>query len=560
MIHQAKRFSILFVICILLYLLTEAQTESRTSGFTHADSLRGSLNAERRYDVLKYDISITPDFETRSISGNNKITYIDSGLKFMQVDLQFPLVIDSIVQDNERLHFIREGNVFHVQEPDFSNTSKTGIYREKQLTVYYHGNPHIAANPPWDNGFIFTKDKLGRPWMTVTCEGDGASLWFPCKDYLGDKPDRGASLSVTIPDSLTAVANGRLLNKKKEGNGKSTWVWAVSNPINSYNIIPYIGKYVSWRTNFMGQKGNLECNFWVLDYNLTKARKHFTVVDSTLTSFEYWYGPYPFYEDGYKLVEAPYPGMEHQSAIAYGNKFMQGYLGKDLSETGWGLKWDYMIVHESSHEWFGNNITDKDIADQWIHESFANYSEVLYTGFYFGKAAGDQYCIGLRKKIENITPIIGYYGVNKSPDGTDEYFKGSNMIHIIRQIIHNEEIFRRILRGLNQEFYHGTVTGKNIEEYINKTSGIDFTPVFDQYLRTTQIPVFEYKLEGSYLMYRWTNCISGFNMPIRVDCNGVHWLKASAEWKKEHVSKQQNPMLIIDENFYVGAKDSSQNR
>ncbi len=288
------------------------------------------------------------------------------------------------------------------------------------------------------------------------------------------------------------------------------WTWAVVNPINNYNIIPYIGKYVNWHKTFYGQKGNLDCSFWVLDYDRKKAIKHFTVVDSMLSCFEYWFGPYPFYEDGYKLVQSPHLGMEHQSDIAYGNHFLQGYLGRDLSETGWGLKWDFIIVHESGHEWFGNNITCKDIADEWIHESFTNYSETLYTGHYFGRSAGDDYCIGTRKSISNKSPIIQYYGVNHGPEGTDEYYKGGNMIHTIRAVIHNDEIFRKVMRGLNQNFYHQTVTASEFLNEINKISGINFTPVFNQYLRTINIPVLEYKFEDKNLSYRWTNCNRGF--------------------------------------------------
>ncbi len=561
MIHQAKRISSLSIICTLFLLFASAQ--EKKPKFTRADTLRGSLNAERAYNVLRYDISITPDFENKSIQGKNTITYIDSGLKTMQIDLQVPLEIDSIIQNKGKLAFTREGNVFHVEIWNDAN-SRILKYENcrpcrRQLTIYYHGYPQIAVRPPWGGGFIFAKDSLGRPWMSVACEGTGASVWYPCKDYLGDEPDSGASLTMIIPDGLVAVANGRLIKKNVVSKGMTSWTWAVVNPINNYDIIPYIGKYVNWRTTFYGQKGNLDCSFWVLDYDLQKARKHFTVVDSMLRCFEYWFGPYPFYEDGYKLVQSPHLGMEHQSAIAYGNHFLQGYLGRDLSGTGWGLKWDFIIVHESGHEWFGNNITCKDIADEWIHESFTNYSETLYTGYYFGKEAGNDYCIGTRKTIQNLNPIIQYYGVNHGPEGTDEYYKGGNMIHTIRQVIHNDEIFRHVMRGLNQNFYHQTVTALEIQNYINKISGIDFTPVFNQYLRSTAIPVLEYKYEEKNLVYRWTNCNPDFNMPVRVDVNGEHWLRPTTEWKKERISKDANTVLQIDRNFYVNQRDVSRN-
>lgn len=565
MIHPAKRISVLYFICNLFFLAAAAQLDSPR--FTHADTLRGSMNAERRYNVLKYEISITPDFDHKSIVGTNIITYQDSGETnhaahsrinqsgIIQIDLQEPLEIDSILQDGQPLAFTREGNVFHVstytEQYVKKRLAENCVYCHRMLKVYYHGFPKIAARPPWDGGFIFTRDSLGRPWMTVACEGTGASVWYPCKDYLGDEPDSGATLTMIIPDTLVGIGNGRLVQKFPAGNRMTGWTWRVVNPINNYNIIPYIGKYVNWHKNFYGQKGTLDCNFWVLDYDLKKAFKHFTVVDSMLSCFEYWFGPYPFYEDGYKLVQAPHLGMEHQSDIAYGNHFLQGYLGKDLSGTGWGLKWDFIIVHESGHEWFGNNITCKDLADEWIHESFTNYSETLYTGHYFGKNAGDDYCIGTRKSILNIYPIIQYYGVNHGPEGTDEYYKGGNMIHTIRQVIHDEGVFRKVMRGLNQNFYHQTVTALDIQNYINKISGIDFTPVFNQYLRSKNIPVLEYRFEDKNLSYRWTNCNGEFNMPVLVDINGQRWLKPTTEWKKERIPNLTKPELQVDRNFYV---------
>jgi Peptidase family M1 domain len=576
MIHQTKWISVLFIFFFLLLSTVGAQLPvNGKPTFTRADSLRGSLNEERVYNVLKYDIVIEPDYETQSIRGQNTITYIDSGSSrqfpnynlnnqgVIQIDLQEPLEIDSIIKDAQKLEYTREGNAFHVKTGNEASRKKRLIENclncIRQLTVYYHGYPQIAKHAPWDGGFVFTKDALGRPWISVACEGTGASVWYPCKDYLGDEPDSGASLTIIVPDSLVAVGNGRLIKKFPASKGKTGWTWSVKNPINNYNIIPYIGKYVNFKRTYYGQKGNLDCSYWVLDYELQIAKVHFNGVDSMLSCFEYWFGAYPFYEDGYKLVQASYLGMEHQSNIAYGNRFREGYDGKDLSGTGWGLKWDFIVVHESGHEWFGNNITCKDIADEWIHESFTNYSETLYTGFFFGKNAGDAYCIGTRPGIENKTPIIQFYGVNQGPEGTDEYYKGGNMIHMIRQIIHNDDVFRKIMRGLNQHFYHQTVTALDIQQYINKMSGLDFTPVFDQYLRSTSIPVLEYRMEDNNLIYRWAECNPGFNMPVRVDLNGEHWLKPTTEWKTERFVRGNKPTLLIDKNFYVKMKNVGSN-
>jgi len=557
MIRQAKWISSLSLISNLFLL--SALGQNKKPVFTRADTLRGSMNIERTYNVLKYDITIAPDFENKSIRGKNIISYLDSGNEVIQIDLQTPLEIDSIQQENQNLTYTREGNAFHVRTPDKNRSKKTCVTCPRKLTIFYHGHPQIAVNPPWGGGFIFTRDSLNRPWISVACEGTGASVWYPCKDYLGDEPDSGAILTMIVPDTLVAIGNGRLVKKYSAGNGLTAWTWAVMSPINNYNIIPYIGKYVNWRKTYYGQKGNLECSYWVLDYDFKKAKKHFLGVDSMLSCFEYWFGPYPFYEDGYKLVQAPYLGMEHQSNIAYGNDFLEGYHGKDLSGTGWGLKWDFIVVHESGHEWFGNNITCKDMADEWIHESFTNYSETLYTGFFFGRNAGDAYCIGTRSGIKNENPIIQYYGVNHGPEDTDEYYKGGNMIHTIRQVIHNDELFRRIMRGLNQNFYHQTVTALDIQQYINKLSGIDFTPVFNQYLRSVSIPVLEYKFEDKNILYRWTNCNSDFNMPLRVDIAGERWLKPTTEWKKDRLPRDATLVLQVDKNFYVENKNVGSN-
>ena len=509
---------------VVAFLLTGsfvyAQLGQPKENFTHADTLRGSLNPERTWwNVLRYDIEVTPDYNSKTIIGRTTITYkvlSKSHTAFMQIDLQQPLMIDSILfNGNRKMNFKNEENVWHVQAP------KQTLNSVSQIEIYYHGAPLEAVNPPWDGGWIFKKDSLGRPWMSVACQGLGASVWYPCKDHQSDEPDRGASLSVTVPDTLIAVGNGRLKNKTS-ANGLATYIWEVKDPINNYNIVPYIGKYVNWSDTLQGEKGSLDLNFWVLDYNLEKAQKQFTDAKRMLRAFEYWFGPYPFYEDGYKLVEAPQLGMEHQSATAYGNTYRNGYYLKsknqmvDLSGTGWGFKWDFIIVHESGHEWFGNNITSKDIADMWIHESFTNYSETLFTEYYYGKQAGNEYNYGIRKRIVNKNPVISKYGVNKESETTDMYYKGSNMIHIIRHVIDNDEKFRSILRGLNKTFYHQTVTTQQVEQYISKQSKINFSKVFDQYLRNTEIPQLEYYYspDKKYISFRWVNCINNFNLRL----------------------------------------------
>ncbi len=522
--------------------------------FTRQDTLRGSIGPERSWwDVLHYDITVTPDFNAKTIKGKTTIRYkVLPGQKsdYLQIDLQKPLTIDSIFYNNKLYinypakPYYNEGNVWHIPLP------KAPVNSVQTISIVYHGQPREAIRPPWDGGWIWKKDKAGNPWMSVACQGLGASVWYPCKDHQSDEPDNGATLSIIAPDSLTAVGNGRLQDKKTI-NGNTVYTWEVKDPINNYNIIPYIGKYVNWSDTLMGEKGKLDLNYWVLEQDLDKAKKQFEQVKPMLRAFEYWFGPYPFYEDGYKLVQSPHLGMEHQSAVAYGNGFQNGYLGRDLSGTGWGLKWDFIIIHESGHEWFANNITTKDIADMWVHEGFTNYSETLFTDYYYGKQAGNEYLQGIRKGIANDKPIIGPYGVNQEGSG-DMYAKGANLIHTIRQIINDDEKFRQILRGLNKDFYHQTVTSKQIENYISQKSGKDVSKVFDQYLRTTQIPVLDIKAEGDKIKFKWTHCIAGFNMPVKLT-NG-QWIYPTTSEQKIKIEGKNFNDVEVDKNFYINVK------
>src|SRR5687768_3103510 len=396
----------IYLAAILMCLNLICLSQTKTKTFTRADTLRGSITSERAWwDVLRYEIWVKPDFEKKFIQASNTILYkvtTSSHSSKMQIDLQAPLKIDSVYFNNkQKITYTNDDNVWYLQIP-----KQAGAATHK-LTIYYSGKPREAVRAPWDGGWTFTKDSLGRPWMTVTCQGLGASVWYPCKDHQSDEPDKGASLTMTVPDTLMAVANGRLQFKKNNKDGTVTFQWAVINPINNYNIIPYIGKYVNFKETYNGQKGNLDLNYWVLDYNLARARKYMPPeVHNTLKSFEHWFGPYPFYEDGYQLIDVPHTGMEHQSAVAYGNLYKPGYRGRDASGTGWGMKWDFIIVHESGHEWFGNNISTKDLADMWVHEGFTNYSETLFVDYIFGKEAANEYNAGTRRGIRNDKRII----------------------------------------------------------------------------------------------------------------------------------------------------------
>ena len=544
-----------------IFLFTLINAQFSFAQYRHDDTLRGSnVPARSWWNVLYYGITIKPNFEKQTIEGNVAILFKtkSDGDKTMQIDLQEPLTIDKITFENINVDFKKSGtNSWSVFLKDILPKTYTDkvdggngwIDKQLSLVIYYHGKPQVALNPPWNGGIIWKRDERNRPWMSIACQGLGASVWYPCKDYQGDEPDYGASLTTTVPNELMVVANGRLTSAIKNKDSTNTYKWEVKNPINNYDIIPYIGNYVNFGEVYKGEKGNLEMNYWVLDYNLEEAKDQFTQAPKMMKAFEYWFGPYPFYEDGYKLVDAPHLGMEHQSALAYGNAYQNGYKERgDLSGSGWGLKWDFIIVHESAHEWFGNNITTIDIADMWVHEGFANYAETLFTEYYYGKHAGSEYVIGLRKKIENDIPIVGPYGVNKE-GSTDMYYKGANMIHTIRQIINDDEKFRMILRGLNKTFYHQTVTGKQVEDYISKYAGIDLSKIFRQYLTTTDIPTLAYKIEKGNLFYRWTNCVKGFNMPVKIMLSNKYSFIYPVESLKQIKFNDKN--VKVDDNFYI---------
>jgi len=542
---------LLTLISGLVLLHCSGQMLHKPAAFTHQDTLRGSLNANRTWwDVIYYKITVQPDFIGKTIKGRNVISFkVLSAGSQMQIDMQEPMEITAVVFQSRHLEYRREGNVYYLVLPGKLEAGTT-----HQLDISFAGKPREATRPPWDGGWIWKKDANGNPWMSVACQGLGASVWYPCKDHQSDEPDSGASLTMIVPDTLVAVGNGRLVEKKDNNNGTCAYTWQVVNPINNYNIIPYIGKYVNFTETFEGEKGKLDCSYWVLDYNREKAMEQFKQAPMMLKCFEYWFGPYPFYEDSYKLVESPHLGMEHQSAVGYGNKFQNGYLGRDLSGSGWGLKWDFIIVHESGHEWFANNVTSKDLADMWLHEGFTNYSETLFTECQFGKEAGSDYVIGTRKNIVNDIPIIGPYGVNREGSG-DMYYKGGNLLHTIRQVINNDTTFRNILRGLNKTFYHQTVTTQQVENYISRQSGIDFSKVFDQYLRTTQIPVLEYKIDGNEIVYRWTDCIKGFNLPLKVFAGKPIWLQPATTWQTQKMPDGfAGKDFTIDRNFYIRSK------
>jgi aminopeptidase N len=533
--------SIFIFICLGIIFNSQAQQK-----FTFEDTLRGSITAQRAWwDLRFYDLKVKVDPSNKFISGSNSIrfTVLNSNEKYFQIDLQPPMVLDSVRYLNAKLNFTKKGSNAYFIDVSSLNLQKGLSYIIESV---FSGKPKIAIRAPWDGGFSWSKDVAGRPFVATSCQNLGSSIWWPCKDHMYDEPD-SMNITVTVPGKLWNVSNGQLTAMQLDANGNRTTTWKVKNPINNYGVNINIGAYETFSEVFLGEKGPLKCSYYVLPENLEKAKKQFADAGRTLKAFEHWFGPYPFYEDGYKLVEVPYLGMEHQSSVTYGNKYANGYLGRDLSGTGWGLKWDFIIVHESGHEWFANNITYKDIADMWIHESFTNYSETLFTEYYYGLAAGQDYVIGTRRNITNDKPIIGQYDVNEE-GSSDMYYKGGNMLHTIRHVVDNDEKFRGILRGLNADFYHQTVTTAQIENYISQKAGIDFSKVFDQYLRTTKIPRLVVKKEKKCTKYRWENTIEGFSMPVKVSLdNGKEiFLEPTSEWKEVRAKS-----LKVNRNFYI---------
>jgi aminopeptidase N len=509
--------------------------------FTHADTLRGSNGPGRAWwDAAFYDLHVSVNPADSSIRGWNAITYrVLKPSTEMQIDLQTPLEVDSMIQSGKRITYRRDGNAF------FATVASQPAGSSGSVTVFYHGKPRAATRPPWDGGFIWQQDSLGRRWIATANEGLGASVWWPNKDYLGDEPD-SQRVAITIPDPMVDVSNGRLRKTTHNADGTTTYEWFVTDPINNYDVEVNAGQYAHWSDTFKGESGPLSLDFWVLSYHADTAKVQFQQAKSMLACFEHWFGPYPWYKDGYKLIEAPHLGMEHQSGVAYGNKFKNGYSGRDLSGTGEGMKWDFIIVHESAHEWWGNSITVKDAADMWIHEGFANYAEGLYAECQDGKEAGAQYIIGSRRNIRNDAPIIGTYGVNSEGSG-DMYYKGGSMLHMIRQLVNDDEKWRSILRGIQSTFRHQIVMGQQIEDYMIKASGLDLAPIFKQYLTTTKIPVLEYRQTSGGTEYRWADVVPGFAMPVRANGALLHPTEA---WK----TMPRADTLAVDPNFYVMTK------
>ncbi|MFT4680766.1 MAG: aminopeptidase N [Polaribacter sp.] len=508
---------------LILGLLLLSGFNAIGQDFTRADTLRGSLSEIRScFDVTFYHLDIKLDIENQSLSGSNEIRFTaTSTFDSLQIDLFENMEVDSIAFEGKALEYNREFTAVYVKMGRTIMKSEQAYFE-----VFYHGSPIIAKNAPWDGGFVWKKDFQGNPWVGVACEGDGASLWWPNKDHLSDEPD-SMRISLTVPDSLMGVCNGDLISVDTLG-ADLKYNWLVRYPINSYNVTINVADYVHFDDVHINENGDsLRLDYYVLPDNLEKAKAQFKQVNETLKCFETAFGSYPFFKDGYALVETAYLGMEHQGAIAYGNKYEKGYRGRFTGD----LDFDYIIIHETGHEWWGNSVSATDVADLWIHESFCTYSEAVFVECKYGYDKMLEYLIYQKEFINNNSPIQGPMHVNRHGNATDMYYKGSWMIHTLRNVLGVDHIFKPLLKELALNFFHQTVNADDVINFINGKTDDDLTGFFEQYLTVKEVPVLEYRVKRRKFFYRW-RAIEGFNMPVELSMGEIDRFRINptSEW------------------------------
>lgn len=539
-----KRNYILLLFVVFFSSLTNAQL------FNASDAQLGALSADRQWwKVLHYDLSIKVNPTDKQISGSNIIRFkvIKKPTANLQIDLQLPMHIDSIRAYGKTYFPLREEPSYFFKNPWI----KAHIGQIFEFTVYFHGRPQEAVNPPWKGGFIWKYDDYKHPWISVASQGIGASIWWPCKDHQSEKPDEGMDIYITAPADLQAISNGKLKKISLEKNRWKRWHWQVKAPISAYNVALYIGKYAHKKSYFRGKKGKLSLDFYFLKKNLSRALPLFEDTESMLRCFERWMGPYPFYQDGYKWIEAPFLGMEHQSAIAYGNNYQRGYAGEDRSGTGEGLSFDFILIHESAHEWFGNSVTASDLAYNWIHEGLATYAEALYLECSIGKRSSEIYLLGKQHLISNNRPLIARQGFREEGSG-DIYDKGAALIHMIRLWLGDDEKFRELLHCISEHFYQRVVSSQEFENYLERQTGLTLAPFFDQYLRDVRIPQFTYQIKDGRLYYRWEKVTKGFAMPLDIKA-GVYKIRLVPDEYLQSIPWNHKGNIEVSSDFYVSS-------
>lgn len=520
--------------------------------FTKKDSLRGALLPERVwFDVDYYHLNLDINTNAKLISGFNDIHFtVLSHSKIMQLDLFEHMIIDSVVYLNETCTFFREHDSFYIE---FPQTFQVGT--QHKVRVYYYGSPKVALNPPWDGGFVWEEDAAGLPWVGVACQGLGASSWWPCKDHLSDKPD-SVRVTCSVPKEIRFVGNGNLESDFQEAE-KRISTWKVSYPINTYNVTLNIANYSHLKDVYISNLDTLSLDYYVIKGNEKLAQEQFEQVKPMLAVYEVLYGPYPFWDDGYALVETPYLGMEHQSAIAYGNKFMPGYLGRYPGN----MDFDFIVIHESGHEYWGNSVSMNDIADMWIHESFCTYTEALYVEKIYGYEKMLEYLVYQRNFIDGGSPILGHRDVNIQGNSVDMYYKGSWMLHSIRNTIENDSLWFSILKDLAQNFEKSTCDGSDVINYICNQSKKDLRPIFSQYLSYSDLPVLKYRFKEQKgvmrFYYKWDAASELFDMPIHIRLYGEKDLRLLPTAKYQFIEIEnatQTDLKFLDSSFLYEKK------
>ena len=509
---------------------------------TRVDLLRGEYGRYRaNNDVLAYHLDIRVDPDKKSIAGRNTIRF--KQLKDdtrIQIDLYANLNVDEISLGGTPLEFTRELNAVFI---DFPQTLKAG--REYEVVFAYSGTPQERGR---FGGIAFRTDPAGKPWINTACEGEGSSIWWPSKDQWRDEPER-MRISVAVPDDLFEISNGKFAGKTPLGDGYTRWDWDVHYPINSYNVSLNIGHYV----HFADRAGDLPLDFYVLPGSLDKAKMQFAQARSMIEAYEHFFGEYPFKKDGYKLIEVPYSGMEHQSAVTYGNRFANGYLERDWTGVGVSPKFDFIIIHESGHEWFGNAVSAADVSDMWIHEGWTTYLEALYVEHVFGYEDALKYINGYKAKVQNREPIITQRAIHRTPP-QDMYFKGALFLHTLRNVVNDDERWWRVLRQFFQTFKYQNILTEDVVAFFNRALGRELTPMFDQYLRRAELPTLEvaFNEKESTIAYRWRASEREFAMPIRAGTRGA-WvtLQPTTDWQVVPAFVPRDQFEVATDLYFV---------
>jgi aminopeptidase N len=519
-----------------------AQTPPAPAAPTHADILRGEYGPYRaNNDLLFYHLDIRVDPEKKFISGKNTIRFkmLQDGTR-IQLDLHAALNVDKILLGDTPLKYERDSGAVFV---DFPETLQAG--RVYSIDFYYSGNPLETGR---FGGITFKKDSSGHTWINTACEGTGASLWWPDKDQWRDEVEN-MQISVAIPNDLVDVSNGKFMGKTDLGDGYTRWDWLVQYPINNYDVSLNIGNY----QHFSDRLGNVPLDFYALPEDLDKAKKQFAQAKGMLEAYQHYFGEYPFIKDGYKLIEAPYSGMEHQSAVTYGNHFANGYLERDWTGVGISTRFDFIIIHESAHEWFGNSITAADVSDMWIHEGWATYLECLFVEYTYGKEDGLKYTNAYKSKVRNLQPIITQRGVNRTPP-QDMYFKGALFLNTLRSVVNDDKRWWKLIHDFYQHFKYQNIMTEDVVAYFNQKTGMNLTPVFDEYLRHAALPALELKFDeaSSAVSYRWKADEPAFAMPVRVGTSD-HWqiVQPTGEWKTLKTPLKKDEFQVATDLYYV---------